>query len=94
MSDLRESGAIEQDADIVQFLYRPEYYGIMEDEHGQPTTGIGYLIVAKHRNGSLEDIPMRFVANSIKFKNIDEAPPVNSMTPNKDFFEEEETAPF
>lgn len=92
LSDLRESGAIEQDADIVQFLYRPEYYGIMEDEHGQPTTGIGYCIIAKHRNGSLEDIPMRFVANSIKFKNIEGTEPqAKPMEPNPTF---EDEAPF
>jgi len=71
LSDLRESGAIEQDADIVQFLYRPEYYDIMEDHNGDSTQGLGYLIVAKYRNGALEDIPMRFVGECITFKSYD-----------------------
>jgi len=69
LSDLRESGAIEQDADIVQFLYRPEYYDIMEDSEGIPTQGVGYCIVAKYRNGATEDISMRFIGECIKFKN-------------------------
>ena len=53
LSDLRESGAIEQDADIVSFIYRPEYYQIMEDEEGQSLKGIAEVIIAKHRNLSL-----------------------------------------
>ncbi|PPL04929.1 replicative DNA helicase [Parapedobacter indicus] len=60
LSDLRESGSIEQDADIVMFLYRPEYYGITEDEIGSSTEGMAELIVAKHRNGACEDIQLRF----------------------------------
>lgn len=56
LSDLRESGAIEQDADIVTFLYRPEYYGIEEDENGNSTAGLTELIYAKHRNGGLDNI--------------------------------------
>jgi replicative DNA helicase len=60
LSDLRESGSIEQDADIVIFLYRPEYYGITEDEHGNSTEGYCNLIIAKHRNGSLAEITARF----------------------------------
>jgi replicative DNA helicase len=55
LSDLRESGAIEQDADIVCFLYRPEYYKIYEDEHGS-TLGVGEVIVAKHRNGAVDTV--------------------------------------
>jgi replicative DNA helicase len=51
LSDLRDSGAIEQDADTVTFIYRPEYYGIEEDEQGQSTVGIAELIVAKYRDG-------------------------------------------
>lgn len=54
LSDLRESGSIEQDADGVLFAYRPEYYGLMEDESGKSTRGIGYLIEAKARNGIVE----------------------------------------
>ena len=53
MSDLRDSGEIEQDADAIIFNYRPEYYGILEDENGQSTMGLLELIMAKNRNGSL-----------------------------------------
>ncbi len=67
LSDLRESGAIEQDADMVLFIYRPEYYQITEDEHGRPTEGLAQLIIAKHRNGALKDINLRFIQNFAKF---------------------------
>jgi len=67
LSDLRESGAIEQDADMVCFIYRPEYYKIMEDEQGNSTEGMAEFIIAKHRNGALEDVPLRFVARFAKF---------------------------
>lgn len=60
LSDLRESGALEQDADIVGFLYRPEYYGIKEDENGNSLEGKALLIIAKHRNGALDDVAMNF----------------------------------
>ena len=73
LSDLRESGAIEQDADIVSFLYRPEYYGITEwdDDMKTPSEGQGEFIVAKHRNGALDSIKLKFVANLGKFEDID-----------------------
>jgi len=73
LSDLRESGAIEQDADIVSFLYRPEYYGITEwdDDMKTPSEGQGEFIVAKHRNGALDSIKLKFIANLGKFENID-----------------------
>src|SRR5690606_36746449 len=58
LSDLRESGSIEQDADMVLFLYRPEYYGIVEDENGNSTAGIAEIIIAKHRNGELATVPL------------------------------------
>lgn len=54
LSDLRESGAIEQDADKVIFVYRADYYGLMEDENGMPTDGVMELIIAKNRNGALD----------------------------------------
>lgn len=60
LSDLRESGDIEQDADIVMFLYRPEYYGIKQDEAGNSTQGICEILISKHRNGRLADIPLKF----------------------------------
>ena len=71
LSDLRESGAIEQDADMVMFLYRPEYYGITEDENSQSTQGVGEVIIAKHRNGSLENVKLRFIGKYTKFTDLD-----------------------
>ncbi len=71
LSDLRESGSIEQDADMVMFLYRPEYYGITEDEHGQPTHGLGEMIIAKHRNGSLDTARLKFIGKYTKFTDFD-----------------------
>ncbi|MCU0440526.1 MAG: replicative DNA helicase [Raineya sp.] len=73
LSDLRESGSIEQDADMVMFLYRPEYYGITQDEEGLPTQGTGEVIIAKHRNGSLENIKLRFIGRYTKFANLNDA---------------------
>ena len=60
LSDLRESGAIEQDADIVAFIHRPEYYKIYEDANGNDLRGVGQFLIAKHRNGSTEDINLTF----------------------------------
>src|SRR6476646_3338168 len=59
LSDLRESGAIEQDADMVMFLYRPEYYDITSNELGDSNRGETHVRIAKHRNGSLETIKLR-----------------------------------
>ncbi len=67
LSDLRESGAIEQDADMVMFLYRPEYYGINNDEMGQPIEGETHVHVAKHRNGSTDTVKVRFIKEYQKF---------------------------
>lgn len=66
LSDLRESGAIEQDADIVMFLYRAEYYKITVDESGNSTQGQMETIIAKHRNGSLETVQTKFVGRFTK----------------------------
>lgn len=74
LSDLRESGAIEQDADMVFFLYRPEYYGIEADENNQSTKGMAEIIVAKHRGGGLENIKMRFIGAFTKFTNWEDTP--------------------
>ena len=73
LSDLRESGAIEQDADIVGFIYRPEYYGLTEfnDNERTPSQGLAELIIAKHRNGGLDNIRLRFIANLAKFADVD-----------------------
>jgi len=77
LSDLRESGSIEQDADQVMFLYRPEYYGITVDEDGNATTGVGEVIIAKNRHGSVEDVSLRFIGKYTKFCDLD----TNSMAP-------------
>ena len=72
LSDLRESGSIEQDADMVMFIYRPEYYGITEFEDGSSTHGVAELHIAKHRNGSLDSVRLRFVHEFTKFKDLEE----------------------
>lgn len=71
LSDLRESGSIEQDADIVMFLYRPEYYKITVDEEGLPTQGMGEVIIAKHRNGSTGTVKLKFIGKYTKFGDFD-----------------------
>lgn len=67
LSDLRESGNIEADADIVAFTYRPEYYGFTQDEMGESTEGKAELMIQKHRNGALADLELKFIAKSTKF---------------------------
>ena len=67
LSDLRESGSIEQDADLVGFLYRPEYYKITVDEDGLPTQGVAEFIIAKHRNGNTGTVKMKFIGKYTKF---------------------------
>lgn len=70
LSDLRESGAIEQDADIVMFLYRGEYYGIETDMDGQSTKDVAEVIIAKHRNGPVKTCRTRFINKFAKFENF------------------------
>ena len=72
LSDLRESGAIEQDADIVSFIYRPEYYKLetWDDEEQSPCEGQAEFIIAKHRNGALENIRLKFIAHQAKFTDL------------------------
>ena len=72
LSDLRESGAIEQDADIVSFIFRPEYYKMDEwdDGSGNPTAGEADFIIAKHRNGALDNVRLRFIGEMGKFDNL------------------------
>jgi len=72
LSDLRESGAIEQDADIVCFIHRQEYYKIFQDEKNNDLTGIAEIIIAKHRNGSTGDILLNFKKEYARFQNLDE----------------------
>ena len=73
MSDLRESGAIEQDADIVAFIHRPEYYGINQDENGMPTAGMAEIILAKHRNGAVCDVNLRFLKEQARFADLEDS---------------------
>lgn len=75
LSDLRESGSIEQDADMVIFLYRPEYYKITVDEEGMPTQGMGEVIIAKHRNGSTGTAKLKFIGKYTKFADFDSPAP-------------------
>ncbi|MVN91579.1 replicative DNA helicase [Mucilaginibacter aquatilis] len=71
LSDLRESGSIEQDADMVLFLYRPEYYGLEFDEDNNPTKGVGEVIIAKHRNGETGTVRLKFVGKYVKFADLE-----------------------
>ncbi|MFA8301180.1 MAG: replicative DNA helicase [Hyphomicrobiales bacterium] len=91
LSDLRESGAIEQDADMVMFIYRPEYYGIEQDEDGNSTQGIAEICISKHRNGALRDVPLRFIDKYAKFTDLEsteyDMTDNNVMQPNTEFDE-------
>lgn len=80
LSDLRESGSIEQDADMVLFLYRPEYYGITEDENGESTDGVAELIIAKHRNGETDDLILKFNKKTTGFSDF--LLPIDIQVPN------------
>lgn len=70
LSDLRESGAIEQDADIVCFIHRPEYYKIYEDNNHNDLHGVAEIIIAKHRNGGVGDVRLSFRSDLALFDNI------------------------
>lgn len=70
LSDLRESGSIEQDADLVAFVHRPEYYGITVDEDGNPTDGVAELIIGKQRNGPTGIAKVAFLRESARFENL------------------------
>jgi replicative DNA helicase len=72
LSDLRESGAIEQDADMVCFIHRPEYYKILTDDKGNDLVGKAEIIVAKHRNGATGDVLLTFKSEYAKFQNLDD----------------------
>lgn len=110
LSDLRDSGAIEQDADIVMFLYRPAYYMPEEEREGHPMAKDGYGIIAKHRDGELKDILMRFEADIPAWMNYNDHDPVivipgeeieiefeespSAMQPNRDFDKGDDDLPF
>lgn len=72
LSDLRESGAIEQDADMVCFIHRPEYYKIYQDDKGNDLRGMAEIIIAKHRNGAVGDVLLRFRGEFARFQNPDD----------------------
>ncbi len=88
LSDLRESGAIEQDADMVMFLYRPEYYDITANELGENNKGETHVRIAKHRNGSLETIKLKALLHIQKFIEEDgnnySTPPTGNWRPVQD----------
>jgi replicative DNA helicase len=72
LSDLRDSGAIEQDADKVLFIHRPEYYRLTEDEMGNSLVGVAEIIVAKNRNGAVGVATLRFDAEYVRFCNLND----------------------
>ena len=72
LSDLRESGAIEQDADMVCFIHRPEYYKFYKDENGNDLREMAEFIIAKHRNGAIGDVLLKFKAEYARFQDPDE----------------------
>lgn len=72
LSDLRESGAIEQDADIVTFIYRPGYYQLEEGGTFDGPKDLAEIIIAKHRNGGLDTVNLKFIGEFTKFENYPE----------------------
>jgi replicative DNA helicase len=95
LSDLRESGAIEQDADMVLFIHRPEYYGLEADEAGNSTQGKAEIIIAKHRNGKVGSVNLKFIDRLAKFTDLEgyasldgsnnEYKALGGLEPNTDF---------
>src|SRR5690606_30620414 len=79
LSDLRESGAIEQDADIVTFIYRPGYYGVEDGDPGVPND-LTEIILAKHRNGGLGTVNLRFVPHFVKFEDPGDSEFINDLS--------------
>lgn len=82
LSDLRESGAIEQDADLVLFVHRPEYYRIFQDEKGNDLHGKAQIIIAKHRKGATDDVLLSFRGEYTRFANPDEDSFIPAGLPN------------
>jgi replicative DNA helicase len=91
LSDLRESGAIEQDADMVAFIHRPEYYDPdkTEDAEGNDIRGLAEIIIAKHRNGDTNAVKLRYIGKYTKFCDWD-APIQKPMQPNNNFTSEQD----
>lgn len=94
LADLRESGAIEQDADLVCFIHRPEYYHIEVDENGYSTKGMAEFIIAKQRNGAVGTISLRFKSETATFYDMDREPVKRKdFATESDDSEEEEIVP-
>jgi replicative DNA helicase len=89
LSDLRESGAIEQDADMVSFIYRPEYYKFTVTDDGEDTKGLAEFIISKHRHGALGTVKLKFIPRLAKFANYntfsDTGFGTDSIAPNTSF---------
>jgi replicative DNA helicase len=88
LSDLRDSGAIEQDADMVMFIYRAEYYGLTEFGDGQPTAGVADIIIAKNRHGALDTVTLKWIKQCTKFVDWNDhntPEPLKQLQPNTDF---------
>jgi replicative DNA helicase len=98
LSDLRESGAIEQDADLVLFIHRAEYYGFTTDSEGNSTAGVAEVLIAKHRNGALGTVQLRFIDYLMKFQDthhMREESTTSAIQPNTSWYEtEKESEPF
>ena len=86
LSDLRESGALEQEADLVMFLHRPEYYGEKQFADGTSTEGVAQVIIAKQRNGPVGEIVLKFLHRFTKFVEPDPAPVFAPSQKNDDYF--------
>ncbi len=80
LSDLRESGAIEQAADLVMFVHRPEYYHIYQDDQGRDLRGMAQIIIAKHRKGATGDVLLTFRGEFTRFEDEDDF----SVTPKSE----------
>lgn len=91
LSDLRESGAIEQDADIVMFIYRPDMAGITQDENGMSTDGMAEIIIAKHRNGRIDSANLMFIPHLAKFVEPSSSVVPSSSNANVDDFNADNT---
>jgi replicative DNA helicase len=86
LSDLRESGSIEQDADMVLFIYRPEYYKMEDDAYGSPVEGVAEISIAKNRNGATKDVKLKFVARFAKFMDMEiDYSSLNTISPSASF---------
>jgi replicative DNA helicase len=86
LSDLRESGAIEQDADMVIFVHRPEYYHILEDSQGNSLKGMAQICIAKHRKGATKDVTLSFKGEFTRFANPDEYDQYATSSPTEGSF--------